>query len=90
MTEDTRVRALAAGAPDRRMLVLFLLVGFAFVFFLLNLAGFNKITTLIQNAQPTFVLCVMAAQALRYVGSTGSTQILAEMFGQRLPFTPLY
>ena len=89
MSQDTRVRSFAA-APDRRMVFLFLLAGCGLVLLLLNLAGSNKSLVLIENAQPMFVLLVLAAQALRYAGSTGSTLVLAEMFGQHLPFTPLY
>ncbi len=91
MTENTELRPLAAPRlPDRRMLLLFVFVGLALVFLLLNLAGFRETFARIRDAQPVFVWCILIAQALRYVGSTGSTLVLGKMFGIRLPFAPLY
>lgn len=91
MTEETRLRPLAAPrAHDRRLLLVFLLVGIAVVLLLLNLAGSQKTFALIRGAQPSFVAAVLIAQALRYAGSTGSTFVLAEIFGQRLPAFSLY
>lgn len=91
MSENTRLRPLAAPrAHDRRLLLAFLLAGIAVVLLLLNLAGSNKTFALIQGAQPGFVLAVLIAQVLRYAGSAGSTQVLAKTFGQRLPPIPLY
>jgi uncharacterized protein (TIRG00374 family) len=91
VTENTRLRSLAAPrAHDRRWLLVFILVGIAFIFLLLNLAGSQRTFARIQSAQPAFVLAVLVAQALRYAGSAGSTQILAKIFGQRVPFAPLY
>lgn len=91
MTEKTELRPLAPPrVPDRKMLILFLLVGLALIFLLLNLAGFQKTWAMIRDARPVFVLSILLAQALRYLGSTGSTLVLARMFGTRLPFAPLY
>jgi uncharacterized protein (TIRG00374 family) len=67
-----------------------MLVGFALSVLLINVAGSQATFTSIKNAQPGFVLLILLAQALRYVGSSGSTFVLAEIFGQRLPFWPLY
>ncbi len=91
MAEDTRLRSLAAPrAHDRRWLLIFLIVGIAFVLLLLNLAGSRTTFGLIQSAQPLFVLAVLVAQALRYASSAGSTHTLAKSFGSRVPFAPLY
>ncbi len=91
MTESVKVNTVAVPrTPDRRLLLVFLLLGAGLILLLFNLAGSQNTVALIQNAQPTFVLLVLAAQAMRYVGSTSSTVVLANMFGRRMPFLPLY
>ncbi len=91
MAEESRFRTLpVARTQNRRLFVLFILVGIGVVVLLANLAGSSKTLALIASAQPVFVLCILGSQALRYVGSTGSTFVLAEIFGQRVPFEPLY
>lgn len=91
MTEETRLRTLAPPrVHDRRVLLVFLLVGVALFFLLLSLAGSQKTFALLESAQPEFILAVLIAQALRYVGSTGSTRILAKTFGRIVPSFPLY
>lgn len=91
MTEETRIRTLTpARGTDRRVLLVFLIAGIALVVLLSSFAGSAKTFALLGSAQPEFVLAVLIAQALRYVGSAGSTRVLAKSFGRVIPPFPLY
>lgn len=91
MAEESRTRTLTPARPrDRRLVALFVLAGLAFVVLLLNLAGSKRTFELIAGAQPLYVACILGLQALRYAASAGSTYMLAEILGKRLPLLPLY
>ncbi len=90
MSEESRLHSIPHPRVfERRLLILFLLASVALVFLFLNLAGSQKTFKLIQSAQPFFILCTLGAHLLRHVATTGSTNVLSEVFGQRLSFWPL-
>ncbi|MGB8647167.1 MAG: lysylphosphatidylglycerol synthase transmembrane domain-containing protein [Anaerolineae bacterium] len=91
MAEETRLHLKPAARPrDRRMFILFILVGIAFIVLLVNLAGSRKTWELVAGAHPLFVGCILVLQAFRYVSSAGSTAVLAGIFKSRVPFFSLY
>lgn len=90
MEESRSQLAAPPRARDRRLLLLFFVVGIGILLLMMNLAGSRRTFDHIRAADPGFVVLILLLLAVRYVGSAGSAFVLAEIFGQRLPFVPLY
>jgi uncharacterized protein (TIRG00374 family) len=75
--------------PQRRWLIVVLLIGLGSTLLLTTLAGNAQTSALLAGANLTFVALVIAAQMLRYIAMTISTRVVAHIVNMRVPFFSL-
>ncbi|MBI3913996.1 MAG: flippase-like domain-containing protein [Chloroflexi bacterium] len=86
---DINIPAPAVKRIERKHIFYLALFAIGFFVLLPHLIGFQRAWAIIQRADAGLLALALAAEALRYAASAGSTIILARLFGRRVPFIPM-
>lgn len=89
MNNDTSRVQAPPTRPQRRWLLVVLLIGLGSTLLLTTLAGNAQTFSLLEKASIVFVACVIAAQMMRYMAMTFSTRVVAQIVNVRVPLFSL-